>query len=188
MYYWSSHISFLHPSKSSCMHPTSDTTGLWNARDLFFPSTFYICSEASHRCPWTNQTANCCLLRKFRPSYHYVGGQPLLCQGRRNIFSQKAEREYRRSNMEMIIMLLSLESLQTQSEVLGMGMAGNGNLAVWVELIWRIWEILQSKSFQQSIWIIFAVPLSVLHHADERNQPWHLWRIRSTIRSIKEIQ
>lgn len=37
-----------------------------------------------------------------------------------------------------MIMLLSLESLQTQSEVLGMGMAGDGNLAVWVELIWSL--------------------------------------------------
>lgn len=46
----------------------------------------------------------------------------------------------------------------------------------------------QSKSFQQSIRIILAVPLTVLHHADERNQPWHLWRIRSPIRSIKETQ
>lgn len=37
-----------------------------------------------------------------------------------------------------MIMLLSLESLQTKSEVLGMGMAGDGNLAVWVELIWSL--------------------------------------------------
>lgn len=180
-----------HSPVDCLVHLTSQTIGLW-IQEIYF-SQVHFTSALKHCIDGHEQIKQWTLVSFINSGLDNVTWLVNISHFEREekiSFSQKVRIEYRRSNLEITVRLLAFHRAYSPKQSFRDGKCWRwkASHSEAFNLLPGMWEVSQSKSFRQPIKLILYVPETFLHCADERDQSWHLWRIRSLGIPIKEIQ